>query len=220
VNLSCPRCGKSLAASDMNVATDVAACRQCDGVFKVSELMNQEAAVHEPLRKPSGAWLEERDDGFRAGASTRSALALMLVPFMMVWSGVSLGGLYGSQIASGHFSLGQSLFGLPFLFGTIGLGTVAVMSIAGKCELTVRGDDAFLFVGVGPIGWSRRFRWSEIHAVNETPAGRKQTPSLALEGSQRVQFGSGLNDVRRYWLLQTLRSKIAHARPVEPVPFR
>jgi hypothetical protein len=196
-------------------------------VFKLSDLMSENAAAQVPLVAPPGAWLDELSDGFCAGASTRSPTALFLIPFMLVWSGGSLGGIYGSQLLHGHFSAEQSLFGIPFLIGTLVFGSIAIMTVAGKCELTVHGDAAELFVGVGRLGWRRRFHWSEINTVGEVREapvyGRwpgSQGVALVLEGSRRFKFGSGINEARRYFLLQTLRRKIKHARPVEPVPFR
>ena len=54
-------------------------------------------------------------DTVSLGATTRSPIAFFLVPFMCVWSGGSLGGVYGSQVLNGEFDLGISLFGIPFI---------------------------------------------------------------------------------------------------------
>jgi len=44
-----------------------------------------------------------------------------VIPHVVVTS-KSLGGIYGSQIMKGKFVLGQSLFGIPFLLGTLVFG--------------------------------------------------------------------------------------------------
>ena len=48
---------------------------------------------------------------------------------MLIWSGGSLGGIYGTQIANQEFSLLQSLFGIPFIIGTINLWFFYIDSI-------------------------------------------------------------------------------------------
>jgi hypothetical protein len=93
---------------------------------------------------------------------------------MMVWSGGSLGGIYGTQIAKGDFNLGMSLFGLPFLFGTILFGSIAVMTVCGKFVVRAAGRDGELFVGAGSIGYRKKFRWDEVKDIRiETKRGNK-----------------------------------------------
>lgn len=213
----CPRCQSAIATSDVNVTTDVALCRKCDDVFKISEQL--EVAAQPPVdlaRPPSGAWLDEASDGFEVGATTRSPIAFFIVPFMCVWSGGALGGIYGTQIASGKLDLFQSLFGIPFLIGSVIFWSLALMSVAGKWTLTVRGDEAESFVGVGPIGLRRRFQWSQVKSVSEgiANAGRRGgTATIYLEGATRVQFATGTSEARRYFVLHALRSKLRGSRP-------
>jgi hypothetical protein len=143
---------------------------------------------------------------------------------MLVWSGGSLGGIYGKQIVSGHFDPGSSLFGIPFLLGSILFWTFALMAIAGRCEVAVSGDEATLFVGIGALGWRRRFRWSEVRAVHEAQTSTRYPgghgSALALEGRTRLLFGSGVNDARRYFLLNALRHGLKRAPRGDGTPYR
>jgi hypothetical protein len=219
----CPQCGATIPTADVNVTTDVAACRRCDAVFKLSELATAAPAV--PLdNPPPGAWYEALPTGFRAGATTRSPIAFFLVPFMLVWSGGSLGGIYGKQIANGQFNPFESLFGIPFLLGSILFWTFALMAIAGKCELRVDGDDAELFVGIGALGWRRRFKWSAIRAVTEAATTTRypgnQGTALALEGATRIKFASNVAEARRYFLLNALRHHLTRAPHADGTPYR
>ena len=70
---------------------------------------------------------------------------------MCVWSGFSLGGIYGSQIAAGEFNLGLSLFGIPFVLGTLFFGSLAVMTVRGKVVIAVDRNAGRIFTGVGRI---------------------------------------------------------------------
>src|SRR5436309_979617 len=95
----CPSCGQPIAPADINVATDAAFCRACNTPWVFSELVNSVSLTQATDKPPRGAWC--RDDGqeMTLGATTRSWGAFFLVPFMCVWSGFSLGGIYGTQIA-------------------------------------------------------------------------------------------------------------------------
>ena len=151
MKISCPKCKSVIPASRLNVETDMAVCDKCNEAFTISALVAGGRAasdfnVDEP---PGGAWFQDTGAGWRMGATTRSALAFFLVPFMCVWSGVSLGGIYGTQIVSGQFNPVLSLFGIPFLIGTLVIGWLALMSIGGKVLVAAEDDNGFVFVGVG-----------------------------------------------------------------------
>ena len=131
MQLNCPSCHAKIETDDINVSTDVALCRACGNTFRPSEMLGGGVASFlrslVPLppgpmdlnSSPSGAWYTPLADGFAAGATTRSWIALFIVPFTCVWSGGSMFGIYGTQLIKGHFSLGSSLFGIPFLIGSV-----------------------------------------------------------------------------------------------------
>lgn len=212
MTIACPRCGANLNDADVNVATDIGACKACGNVFKLSEAVGGVPAVPiDSLSPPPGAWFTRTADGFELGATTRSYAAFFLVPFMCLWSGGSLGGIYGTQLAKGQFDLAQSLFGIPFLLGSIIFWGAALMSVFGKNTLTVSGDNAVTFSGVGPIGWHKRFAWSSVRSVVEESyrSGRNSLQTaLFLQGETRIKFAGGISQARRYYLLQALRSSI------------
>ena len=137
----CPICRAEIPLTDVNVATDIALCRHCGKTSSFAEAIATQSAVPVDLaRPPKGTWLSRHGNGFELGVSTRSPIAFFLVPFMCVWSGGSLGGIYGSQIARGHFNFGMSLFGLPFLIGTLVFGSIAIMSVCGKISIRIEGS--------------------------------------------------------------------------------
>ena len=132
----CPDCGLPIAIADLAPAQGLAVCRFCE---KSHPLAAAQAAV--PLERrdvaadpnpPKGVSVLETMDGFRLVVSTRSCIALFLVPFTLLWAGGSLGGIYGTQIYKGEFNLFQSLFGIPFLLGTLFFGSFAMMALCGK----------------------------------------------------------------------------------------
>jgi hypothetical protein len=215
--LRCPKCNRELPLADVNVAADAALCRSCGQAFKAGELIRAaDTPPVDPDRPPSGAWYDETFDGFRLGATTRSCIALFLIPFMCVWSGGSLGGIYGSQIATGRFNPLLCLFGIPFLLGTVLFGSLALMTACGRQSLSVEGDEGVVFTGVGPIGRRKRFAWSEVTGIDEElRLGQKGQPSRAilLTGANPVRFGSMLSDARRQFFVGILRRKLQQRKP-------
>ncbi len=217
MSVVCPICRNEIPIEDVNVSTDVALCRRCRKTFQYAELLedNRYAEV-DPEHPPKGTWFTTTLRGFEAGASTRSAAAFFLVPFMCLWSGGSLTGLYGTQIAEGKFDPARSLFGLPFLLGTIVLGAVTVMAICGSTVVRVEGEQGVVFTGIGSIGWRRRFNWQEVTAIRITEQrGNKGQISrqLTLEGKQRINFAAGLHPMRLHFLFTVLRQMHARRQP-------
>jgi hypothetical protein len=197
----------------------VAYCPRCGEAFSLSALVAGEEADTVDLESPpAGAWFQREMSGFVVGATTRSPAAFFLVPFMCFWSGFSLGGIYGSQIINGQLNPFLCLFGIPFVLGTLVFGSLAVMTVCGKIVVSVDRDEGKLFMGVGSIGWTRRFAWSSVKRVEEQPLGYRYSgqngPALALVGDTRLKFGSMLRDARRYFMLQALRRMLAE-RPAK-----
>lgn len=198
------------------MATDVAVCPHCNEVFSISSIvsagheLDDGFNINEP---PRGTSFQDTGTGWKISASTRSPIAFFLVPFMCVWSGFSLGGIYGTQIANGEFNVGMSLFGIPFVLGTLLFGSIAVMSVCGRIVVSVDRNDGRVFAGVGPFGWKRRFDWLSIKAIEEDHLGYHYSGSngltISLVGQSRLKFGSMLSEARRYYVLRSLRILLA-----------
>jgi hypothetical protein len=210
MKIQCPKCRSAAPADQVNMANDLAFCPRCNEGFKVSESVDMDSYDETVLfNPPKGTWYREGIDGHVIGATTRSAAAFFLVPFMCVWSGVSLGGIYGSQIVSGKFNLGISLFGIPFLLGSILFWAIALMTICGKTEVKIGPAISYVFVGIGNLGWRRPFNWYEVKTIREEISSirqnNRQLKAIALDGQQKLRFGTGLTEKRRYFMLNTLK---------------
>jgi hypothetical protein len=195
---------------DVNVSTDLALCRRCGETWDYSDLVKDgELPAVNLMEPPRGAWFRQMPPrSFEVGVSTRSAAAFFLVPFMCVWSGFSLGGIYGSQIVKRHFNPTMSLFGIPFVLGTLLFGSIALMAACGKVTVRVDGDAGVIFTGVGPFGWRRRFSWNGVSAIRRTEKrGNRESSSeqLTFEGEKRLNFAAGVKAERLDFMLAALR---------------
>lgn len=217
MNVRCPTCGAAIGLDDVNVARDLAVCRSCKAIFTFSDNVDIDLSEEDSDNPPRGTWFDRTFDGFVAGATTRSPIAFFLVPFMCIWSGGSLGGIYGGQIVRGKFNLVSSLFGVPFLLGTIVFGGFAVMSVIGRVVVSVSGDDGVIFTGVGPIGWRRRFSWDGARSVGTSISSSNDgnpSRSIRIVGTVPFTFGSMLTEPRRRYLAGVLRRE--HQRRGKP----
>jgi hypothetical protein len=218
MKIICPHCRREISTTDVNVEKDIALCRNCNETFSFAELLEQTSAPAVDLtRPPKGVWFHRDPQGFDLGVTTRSGLAFFLVPFMCVWSGFSLGGIYGSQIYHGKFNLFMSLFGIPFVLGTLLFGSIAVMSVCGKVLVSIRRDEGRVFTGVGPFGWNRRFKWSGVTGIREDLSryqrNGRSMPLIEIQGADPLRFASGINDVRRQFMLRALQQLLRERQP-------
>lgn len=215
--MNCPKCHKEVANANINVQTDVGHCQHCGEVFRLSENLGATSSgSFDANHPPKGAWIKNGENRMVIGATTRSPMAFFLVPFMLVWSGGSIGGIYGSQILKGEFDLFMSLFGIPFLIGSVIFWSVALMAIWGKVELTLDRNGGKVFTGIGIVGRTKKFSWNEIDGVKEGASSLKyrgsQGRAICLEGKRRISFGTGVKESRRYYLLRALQGVLSNMK--------
>jgi hypothetical protein len=209
----CPKCRVQIPLEDVNVAQDIALCRRCQKTYSFAALnLQANMPAVDTSQPPRGMWYHNQGNEFEVGASTRSWAALFLVPFTLFWSGMSLGGIYGTQIYKGHFQWSESLFGIPFLLGTLVLVPITLMTLFGKLRVRGVGDQGSVFMGIGPLGWNRTFQWSEIRAVRLSLTRYQQNgrnlPLIELEGPKSIRFGSQLSETRRDFILAVLQRQV------------
>ena len=198
----CPGCGHTIPLDDINVAKDLALCRACGKTWTFS-LVNatKELKNISPENPPKGVRVETDYEGATKITYKRvSPAAIFLVIFTAFWGGGSMFGIYGTQLKKGHFSLGESLFGLPFLFGTIVLCSATAFCLFGRWEVRVRGRDGSVFVGVGPLGWRRPFSCGPDTRVSlemsSFRVNNQQQEAIVLQkGSEKIiSFGAAISN--------------------------
>ena len=169
-----------------------------------------------PTDPPKGVSVEERMDGFRMVLTTRSGVAFFLIPFMCVWSGFSLGGIYGTQIYKGEFDLKLSLFGIPFVLGTLLFGSIAMMSACGQVVLEVRNGLLRHRMGFLGLYWTRQRDWNSyeraelVESTRRSKGGYSTSYSISLKGpAGEHEVASGVTRDRLAWALRYLNAKLA-----------
>lgn len=217
--MDCPRCNASVEKQNINIQANIAQCQNCDAIFRISDHLDERESVVDGFdlnKPPQGAWIRNEMNQLVMGATTRTRIAIFLVPFMVVWSGFSIGGLYGIQLVKGEFDPFLSLFGIPFLLGSVFFWGITLMAIWGKVELTLDKRGGSVFTGIGSVGISKRFTWVEISTVREKQSTfsypGSQGGTIQLDGIRRITFGLGVKDNRRYYLYRALRSILSNVK--------
>ena len=165
---TCPLCNAGITLDDVNVATDIALCRACGKSSAFSSLAGAAEITMSALQQPPKHITLSKDmlNGTVITYRKISAILLFLIPFTALWSGGSMWGIYGTQISRGEFSLGESLFGLPFLFGTFVLLAVIAALLFGSWKITLHKGQGTVFFGAGSLGWSRRFTYNNDSIIS------------------------------------------------------
>lgn len=207
MDVTCNKCSRNISTENINISKDTAFCSTCKNLTSLSGLLKSSTSSKFNIRdKVSGTKYFDNGNDWKVEASHRSFRALFLVPFTIVWAGGSLSGIYGAQITEREFNLGQSLFGLPFLLGSIVLIAFTLMSIFGRTIVSNKNGKALIFIGIGSIGWYRHFEWRTIDRVIENRTG--QYKYISLEGSKRLNLGWGVSGEKLYYVLNVLRLKL------------
>ena len=164
-------------------------------------------------RSPSGAWFRRTGDGFEAGATVRSVIGYVAVPFWAFWAVTVVLMFRGFENLRGSSTAEKAFLVLVAAIAVLAL--ISLFLLFGRVVVRVEGGRGRVFTGLGPIGWPRRFRWDEIDTVREE-AGRHTFAGLGstivLEGARRIRFGFFLADGRRYYLVKALEAMLAERR--------
>jgi len=225
VEFHCPDCGLPIAAVDLAPAQGVAVCRFCEKPFPMTACQTaipfEQRNIVPVMTPPKGVDLVETMDGFRLTMSTRSCIAIFLVPFTLVWAGGSLGGIYGTQIAKGEFNWMMSLFGLPFLLGSVALIGLTVMSVAGRTVVELAGGTFTIRIGALGIYCTRSAPWNDVRSCRLAEVSRRGRNSYStsfqiefkVDGAKDLEMSAaGVDRETALWLARFLAGRIQRGR--------
>ncbi|MBE2180912.1 MAG: hypothetical protein IAE97_10610 [Chthoniobacterales bacterium] len=142
------------------------------------------------------------------------AVVLFLIPFTAVWSGMSLWTIYWRQVADGKFNLAASLFGLPFLFGTIILLSFIAFHLFGSTRIRIGRGTCEVSIGIGPLGRHRSIKITPASRVrmetgNVTVNRVRQKHIVITTGEETLKFGTFLAPEARDFIAAVLHRAVA-----------
>lgn len=212
----CLHCNTVISLDDVNVASDLALCRHCGRTMKFSEIAPMAGAAEiDELHPPKGVRLEESViHGQTIIYKKISPVVYFLIPFTAVWSGGSMFGIYGTQIAKGRFDLSSSLFGLPFLLGTVVLVTIILFNLFGRWQISFSGGTLAVALRLGPLAWTRRHPYDQStrvrihHSPDVTVNDRPQQLIFVETQGRTLKFGSTIPEAAKVFIAELIRRRI------------
>lgn len=216
VTYTCPKCRSVIPLGDINVSQDMALCRRCGTATPFSVLCGIAEIPAVSLDTPPKGVRVSQDFRGETEITYRriSKIVLFLIPFTLLWSGGSLGGIYGKQIMRGTFDPEDSLFGLPFLIGTIVLLSILAYCLFGVWKIRLSQGTGTVFTGVGPLGWTRNFSFSRESLVTLQPGSvkvnnvRQKAICIKSAGTDFL-FGATIQDDAKRFIAAVINSRIA-----------
>ncbi len=204
----CSTCKKFIPIASVNLLQAGVLCPNCGHELASGRNLPD----FDSAQTPRGVRFQNAGDSFVAEVSTRSALALALIPFTLVVAIVILS-IFRGMHATGQFTATTVLLLTPFALAIGALVVLTAMNLAGHIVVKGNGATGSIFQGLGTIGRTWPFLWTDIHAVEETLAGRDSSRHyIALEfrgGAQPTfKFGSLLNPHRRRYVISLIRWQV------------
>jgi len=217
-NYTCPQCDANIALEDVNVATDIALCRACGKTSSFADIIDAAEISPDALQHPPRhvQLTNDLQNGTVITYKKLSALLLFFIPFTAIWSGGSMWGIYGQQISRGTFDLGKSLFGIPFLIGTLILVSLILSMLFGAWKITLHNGQGRVFFGMGPLGWTRRFTYNRDTQVGlRTSSVRvnnvQQKGILIQNGEAELIFGTLFPEPAKHYIAAAIKKEIESA---------
>ena len=188
---TCSKCRRVIPSEDINVAKDVAYCRECNFSYRLSELtFNDDPGRNVDLhRPPPGAWYRSDGAGTIVGATHRSlGLAAGALFFALFWNGIvsvfvtfAMAGtlhllhlplpawfpapkMNGGEMGPGMVAF-LWLFLTPFIAVGLFVAGTCLSGLFGKTEVQIQNSMGTIFTGIGALGWRRNFDVSQVRDV-------------------------------------------------------
>lgn len=204
MRLLCPQCHSEIG--EIPAVGKKTLCGSCRKQFRCPEVPEPSGALLDLRNPPRGTWFKEFTNGFELGASMRSPMKLLLVPFACCWIAGSAGLFLKSVANPPGYDVWLLAFALALVGGAVYFGGVGVLGIFGKVAIRRHGDAGEVFTGVGAMGFHRRFNWSQVQSMKITPRhGIVSSQQIKLQGVQTLRFGSHLEGRRLKFILDALR---------------
>ena len=193
----CPNCGQALPLADVNVAQDVALCRACNytGSFLAASTVPR-LSDEELARPPKRVSLQRGfGDELTVVCRPRRGTLWFLIPFVALWSGGSMTGIYLVPLVKGTFEWHEGLFGIPFLLGTVVLLAIVAYLAFGKTTVTLSKGRVRTFTGVFGLGRTREMECGPGTAVaiaqsNFRSNNVPQPEIVVKSGESQLKFGA------------------------------
>jgi len=177
----CPKCGSRISASEINVATDVAFCKECEEVFALSTLCGSVDPDFDLNAPPEGCWFRLRPNGWQIECCKRSLTSLWMLCAIMFAFVVFIYSLASTDTIQEFVKTppdhpvewilyaGLLISTFCILVFVLGSSITMTLCVFGRVTITVQNGSGTLFTGVGSVGLTRRFDWMAVDVIRSRP---------------------------------------------------
>ncbi len=207
MEVRCPRCDSIVLVTNearrMGLL-DCPSCGECFAIYPESSLKDHRP---ETRRFQSDVSLEVTDQGWRLVASTRSLIQAL--PCLMAGTfGIGFIGL-GVWVGSRQPVPSFVFWFLPlYLTFILVFACVGAMRLGGRIEITIQGGQGTVFTGVGGVGRTQHFDWTdavEIQDMHETRRDGVEHHEIVLHAAKKIRTGKFLTKDQSSEILHALR---------------
>jgi hypothetical protein len=219
---------------DLNVATDVALCRGCNLVHKLSSLV-QAAELGEGVdfnRPPAGAWYRSSGLGVVIGATHRSwGTVFGLLAVSLFWNGIVSVFVFLAINATLHLlriptpqwfpapkmngsdmGVGMTiflwLFLTPFILIGLAMAGAFLSALAGRTEVRVQHSEGVVYSGIGPQAVKEVRIDLQQSRTSDGKARSKKQIVIEMPDGKLIKFGSMLREDRMKFVAAALRKAV------------
>jgi len=230
--MKCPKCNAGATQLDINIKTDVAQCKQCNHVFRLSSLFEEESEEIATKRDeqeyasfsidnapPTDCYYEKLAYARALGVNLNSKMGWVLVGFSIIWDSFLL--FFFTELPlnqMGGSSIFILLFMLPFLAVGIGLPAYGLFLVKGKIEFLIDFDSVTLFRGVGNIGFKKKIVLQDVKSITKKKAPKsnssksqnlstdgKPSKMVVIQTNKKIKFGQTLPEEKLNFLYFSIR---------------
>lgn len=103
----------------------------------------------------------------------------------------------------------MTVFGLPFLAGSIMLIYVSLNAIAGRAKLKLTNTGGEYFHGIGNLGRKKTWLWEETVQIIDTKSNVRYPGSgsraISIEGPAKISVGTAISNDKMDYFYYSLR---------------
>jgi hypothetical protein len=153
---------------------------------------------------PEGVFYNKNQDSITFGYKKFSKLVFLLIPFTILWGGVSITRIFLPQFSEKDFELTKTLFGIPFLIGTLFLIATIARMLFGKVQFKVEANGGIYSKGIFFKGRIIKFTWDNVRFEKNTESSMLNINEVFINNIRIIDLSLQFSEKSKcvYWLFR------------------
>lgn len=153
---------------------------------------------------PKGVFYTRNRDFVTFGYKKFSKLVFLLIPFTILWGGLSVTNIFLPQFLKNDFDLTRILFGIPFVIVTLFLVATIARMLFGKIQFKIDAKGGIYSTGIFFKGRVIKFTWDNIRFVESADSNALNMNEVFINDIKIKDLSLQFSDKSKcvYWILQ------------------